>query len=87
MGRRVIWLHTFGERFVDAKAGRPPGPPRLPKGRAPLLPTEGEIRGDADSMPDEIGYDGSRRRLLVGKGFIENVPPPVWNYEVSGKRV
>src|SRR5262249_5361018 len=29
VGRRVIWLHTFGERFVDAKANRPAGPPRL----------------------------------------------------------
>ena len=25
--------------------------------------------------------------LLVGKGFIDNVPPAVWHYEVSGKRV
>ena len=38
-------------------------------------------------MPDEMEYDEARRRLLVGKGFIENVPPAVWNYEVSGKRV
>jgi hypothetical protein len=38
-------------------------------------------------MPDEIGYDASRRRLSVGSGFIENVPPAVREYEVSGKRV
>jgi hypothetical protein len=38
-------------------------------------------------MPDEMQYDEPRRRLLVGKGFVENVPPAVWNYEVSGKRV
>lgn len=86
-GRRVIWLHTFGERFADAKAGRPPGPPRLPKNQSPLIPTEGKIPDDADSMPDEMGYDEARRRLMVGKGFVENVPPAVWSYEVSGKRV
>ena len=38
-------------------------------------------------MPDEMEYDEARRRLLVGKGFVENVPPEVWNYEVAGKRV
>jgi hypothetical protein len=87
LGRRVIWLHTFGERFSDRKAGRPPGPPRLPADRAPRIPKNGAILDAADSMPDEIAYDESKRRLLVGAGFIDNVPPAVWNYEVSGKRV
>lgn len=87
LGRRVIWLHTFGERFADKKADRPPGPPRLPKERAPKIPKNGAIPDDPDSMPDEISYDEAGRRLLVGKGFIENVPPTVWAYEVSGKRV
>ena len=87
LGRRVIWLHTFGERYVDAKAGRPAGPPRLPKERAPRIPKDGAIPDDADSMPDEMGYDETRKRLLVGTGFIDNVPEAVWRYEVSGKRV
>ena len=87
LGRRVIWLHTFGERFADARAGRPLGPPRLPRDRAPRIPKNGAIPDDAASMPDEIDYDETRGRLLIGKGFIANVPPAVWNYEVSGKRV
>jgi hypothetical protein len=87
LGRRVIWLHTFGERFADRKAARPPGPPRLPKERAPRIPKDGAIPDDPDSMPDEIEYDEPRRRLLIGSGFIDNVPPEVWQYEVSGKRV
>ena len=29
----------------------------------------------------------TKRRLLVGEGFIDNVPPEVWQYEVSGKQV
>ncbi len=86
LGRRVIWLHTFGERFADKKAKRPPGPPRLQSG-GPRIPKEGEIPGDPDSMPDEILYDESQQRLLVGTGFIINVPAAVWHYEVSGKRV
>ncbi len=38
-------------------------------------------------MPDEIQYDEAKRRLMIGTGFIDNVPPAVWQYEVSGKRV
>ena len=87
LGRRVIWLHTFGERYADAKANRPAGPPRLPKDRAPRIPRNGAIPDDPEAMPDEIDYDETKRRLLVGKGFIDNVPPAVWRYEVSGKHV
>lgn len=87
LGRRVIWLHTFGERFADPRAGRPPGPPRVMAGPKPTVPKAGMIPNDPDSMPDEIAYDEAKRRLLVGKGFVENVPPAVWAYEVSGKRV
>jgi hypothetical protein len=87
LGRRVIWLHTFGERFADADADRPPGPPRLPKESSPRIPKNGAIPDDPDSMPDEIGYDETKHRLLIGNGFIDNVPAAVWQYEVSGKRV
>jgi hypothetical protein len=87
VGRRVIWLHTFGQRFADAKADRPPEPPRLPKERAPRIPKGGAIPDDPDSMPDVIGYDESKRRLLIGTGYIDNVPAAVWQYEVSGKQV
>lgn len=38
-------------------------------------------------MPDSISYDHAKSRLLVGRGYIENVDPAVWNYEVSGKQV
>jgi len=45
------------------------------------------IPPDPAAMPDEIGYDASRQRLLVGNGYVENVAPQVWGYEVSGKQV
>ncbi len=38
-------------------------------------------------MPHELEYDPAARRLKIGKGFIANVAPEVWAYEVSGKRV
>jgi hypothetical protein len=86
-GRTVIWLHTFGERFVDAKQGRPATAPRLPAKVAPRIPSAGAIPQDSDSMPDTIDYDEGKRRLLIGSGYIEHVSPEMWNYEVSGKHV
>lgn len=87
LGRRVIWLHTFGERMTDPDHGRPAGPPRLPVGIAPTIPKEGAISTQPDQMPDSIGYDAGKQRLLVGHGFIDRVPLAVWKYEVSGKHV
>lgn len=88
IGREVVWLHTFGERFADPKANRPASPPRLPKGVAPKVPAGGAIPDDADEMPDEIGYDEATQSLTIGdKGRIEHVTPAMWAYEVSGKQV
>ncbi|HTU25659.1 MAG TPA: type ISP restriction/modification enzyme, partial [Pirellulales bacterium] len=68
LGRRVIWLHTFGERYADPKAGRPKGPPRLANGPGPRIPKAGAIPDDPDCMPDEIEYNKIEQRLLIGKG-------------------
>lgn len=87
LGRTVIWPHTFGERLADPDHDRPAGPPRLPPAKRPRIPADGAIPTTADAMPDTLDYDGAKQRLLVGSGFIENVPPAVWHYEVSGKQV
>ena len=83
VGRTIIWLHSFGERFTD---GRPTAPPRLAKDQ-PIIPKEGAIPATPEGFPDSIDYDAAKQRLLVGTGFIDNVPPAVWAYEVSGKQV
>jgi hypothetical protein len=87
LGRRVLWLHTFGERMIDPNHERPEGPPRLPKSRAPIIPKEGAISDEPDKMPDTLAYDAGKQRLLVGHGFIDRVSPAVWHYDVSGKQV
>lgn len=87
LGRTVIWLHTFGERMTDPRKGRPAQPPRLPTARRPRIPAAGAIPQDPAAMPDSIHYDASKKRLLVGQGYVENVEPEVWLYEVSGKQV
>ena len=87
IGREVIWLHCFGERFVDASAGRPNSPPRMPDGHRPIVPREGSIPTKPGRFPDHIDYDVASRRLMIGEGFIDNVPQAVWRYEISGKQV
>lgn len=83
LGREVIWLHTFGERFAD---GHPAGPPRVPR-NPPTVPKDGAIPTTPDEFPDSIDYDAPKRRLKIGTGHIDNVAPEVWAYEVSGKNV
>jgi predicted helicase len=55
LGRTVIWLHTFGERFADPKNGRPAKPPRLAKEKSPRVPATGAMtpaRNDSSSAAD-----------------------------------
>lgn len=87
LGRSVIWLHCYGERFADPTAGRPAGAPRMAKGEGPVIPMGGGIPGAPEPLPDTMDYDPATKRLTIGKGFIDNVPKAVWDYEVSGKNV
>jgi hypothetical protein len=87
LGRTVVWLHTFGERFVDPGRGRPAGPPRMVPNDAPRIPADGALPRASAAMPDTIDHDAASCRLLVGGGYVENVDTRVWNYEVSGKQV
>lgn len=87
LGRRVLWLHAFGERCADDANGRPAGPPRMPVGQRPQVPKSGAIPPTATDMPDSLTYEPTLQRLNVGKGYIEPVPQAVWDYEISGKQV
>jgi hypothetical protein len=66
---------------------RPQGPPRMAAGKAPFIPAQGAISDSPTEMPDLIDFDVEKQSLLVGHGFVENVPPAVWHYQVSGKQV
>jgi hypothetical protein len=87
LGRTVIWLHTFGERFSGPRDVRPTHPPRLPRGVAPRTPAAGAISPASDENPSTIEYDAADQRLKVGQGYVENVSQQMWDYEVSGKHV
>ena len=85
VGRRVVWLHTYGTRFTDPAEGRPAGPPRLPADRQPKVVKA--IPDTEEGMPERISYDPGTATLHVGEGQVRPVPRRVWEYEVSGMRV
>ena len=87
LGREVVWLHCYGERFVDPTAGRSKGPPRMARGEAPFIPADGAIPGAPEPLPESMIYDPAKRRLVIGKGFVDNVTPAMRAYEISGKTV
>jgi len=87
LGREVVWLHTFGERFTAPKEGRPASAPHLPASERPTVPKGGGIPSEADAMPEAMSYDSTSRCLQVGSGHVDNVTPEVWACEVSGKQV
>lgn len=87
LGREVIWLHSFGERFADPACNRPAAPPLLPDGERPTIADGYAIPSTADAMPNIIRYNDVARRLHVGSGGVDNVQPEVWDYEVSGRQV
>jgi hypothetical protein len=86
IGRRVVWLHSYGERMIDPKQGRPAGPPRVPADVRPTIPKDGAIAPTAP-LPDELRYNASQQRLHLGGGFIDHVSEAVWKYQVDGKQV
>ena len=87
LGREVVWLHTYGERFADPKAGRPASAPRLPKGEMPAIPKSGAIPGAPQPLPDAMSYDPAAERLHIGTGYVDHVTPAMWAYDVSGMNV
>ena len=85
LGRQVLWLQTFGERFADSSADRLSGSPRVDVARRPRVVTT--IPDDEGGMPEAIDYDATTRELLIGTGRIGPVEAWVWTYEVSGMKV
>ena len=85
LGAEVIWLHSYGERFIDL---RPDGrrDRRVCRGERAVHPSQGAIPGAPEPLPDVMDYDPAERRLKIGKGYVENVTPEMWAYEVSGMK-
>lgn len=80
LGRRLIWLQTYGERLSGP--GRPHG--NVPR-RTDLYWTK-----PVTSIPEDtkqIRYDSDTGKLSIGDGVVESVRPEVRAFEVSGMNV
>ena len=80
VGARLLWLHTYGERFVPN--GEPPG--AVPQGAARCLKA---VPGDAEGCPKQFRHNGATQTLHVGQGEFAPVAPQVYDFEVSGLKV
>lgn len=80
LGAKLLWLHTYGERFV------PPGetPGCVPDGKARCTKA---VPDDPDRYPDEFSYDETTETLRVGQGVFHPVEKAVWEFQVSGLEV
>lgn len=86
IGREVVWLHTFGQRFADARRGRPiDGPRARPYAEMPRNTIA--IPDDPNDMPDELLYEYRTRTLHVGAGSFFPVSSATWEYRVNGMPV
>lgn len=77
LGRELIWLHTFGERFV------PPGHAAgtVPKGRAEAVEP---VPQTPDRYPERHRYDEETETLHVGDGTFAPVSTAVRSFSISG---
>ena len=79
-GVKLLWLHSYGERFVPD--GEPRG--RVPPGSARCTKA---VPGNADDCPESFRHDAEARTLHVGRGEFAGVAPEVFEFEVSGLKV
>ncbi len=76
-GARLLYLHTYGERF-----GSPGEDGSVPQGRARCTKAV-----PADRYPANHSHDAEKRVLQVGEGEFTPVAREVYEYSVSGLQV
>jgi predicted helicase len=79
-GAKLLWLHTYGQRYVPK--GHPRG--QVPKGKARCTKP---VPGDASNYPESYEYNEASKTLRVGDGEFAPVAPEVYEFEVSGLKV
>ncbi|MBU1700014.1 MAG: N-6 DNA methylase [Candidatus Eisenbacteria bacterium] len=80
IGARLLWLHTYGERFVPK--GKRSG--QVPHGKAKCVKA---VSYKPEHYPDSFHYNGKTRMLHVGYGVFAPVATDVFGFEVSGLKV
>lgn len=79
LGRRLIWLHTYAERFQGESQGN-----TVPTGEAKCI---APIPTDPARYPEKPRYDPVAQEIHVGEGRFGPVAPEIWAFEVSGLKV
>lgn len=79
-GKKLVWLHSYGERMVPK--GRRRG--EIPPGSAKCLKA---VPGAPEAYPNEFSYNETAGTLTVGGGKFAPVTPEIFNFEVSGLKV
>ncbi|MBN2208556.1 MAG: N-6 DNA methylase [Candidatus Coatesbacteria bacterium] len=79
-GARLLWLHTYGERFI------PPGRRRgqIPAAAAKCVKA---VPCEKEGYPESFEYNDLTQTLHVGAGEFRPVLPDVFEFEVSGLKV
>lgn len=80
VGARLLWLHTYGERFVPKGEQRS----QVPRGAAKCTKS---VPGHADGYPESFDYNDATRTLHVGEGEFAPLSPEVFEFDVSGLKV
>jgi hypothetical protein len=80
IGARLLWLHTYGERYIPK--GRQRG--HVPPGAAKCVKA---VPGEPDGYPESFDYNDATRALRVGGGEFRPVAREVFEFEVSGLKV
>jgi len=80
VGRRLLWLHTYGQRFAPKGISRG----QIPPGTAKCIQA---VSAAPDRYPENYRYTDTTKTLTVGDGRFHPVAPEIWEFEVSGLKV
>ena len=79
-GARLLWLHTYGQRYA---------PSGEPKGQVPIGEAKNTVSvpQSEEGFPTSYWYDEATQTLHVGQGQFAPVAKEVYEFEVSGLKV
>lgn len=81
LGRRLLWIQTFGARYGQGTQERP----RMPGGKRPYVRAPLPEGRAVPAGPPE--FDALESALAIGDGRIAPVPSGAWDFRVGGVQV
>ena len=79
-GMRLMWLHTYGERFIPESEKRG----SIPYGKAKCTV---KVPEGVEAYLDSFSLDRETCKLHVGQGEFQPISPEILDFEVSGFKV